>query len=147
MHVNFILLAGGTALNISADEGSKSQPPKLSSDQLTGFKETGMAGGLMVMASFKDGAAEGIIGRDVDTALIGEDTSLDLPVSEAGAEGERNVLVNRLKCLQDEGIASRSRLNAIGEGSVNDVDKEGRREEGDIIIVGVIQGEEVGAVG
>ena len=99
MRVNFILLAGGTALNISANEGSESRPPELSGDQLMGFKETGMAGGLMVVASFEDGAAEGIVSGDVDTALIGEDTSLGLPVSEVGAKGERDVRVHRLKCL------------------------------------------------
>ena len=32
MCVNLILLAGGTALNVSANEGSKSRPPKFSSD-------------------------------------------------------------------------------------------------------------------
>ena len=147
MRVNFILLAGGTALNVLVDEGSESQPPELSGDQLTGFKETGMAGGLMVMALFEDGTAKRIISGNVDTAFICEDTGLNLPVSKAGVKGERDVRVHRLKCLQDEGIAGGSRLNAVRKGSVNEVDKEGRWEEGDIIVVGVIQGEEVRAVG
>ena len=99
MRVNLILLACGAAFNISADEGSKSQPPELSGDQLSDLKETRVAGRFVVMASFEDGAAEGIISRDIDTALIGEDTSLDLPVSEAGSEGERDVFVHRLKGL------------------------------------------------
>ena len=108
MCVNFILLAGGTAFNVAADEGSKSQPPELSGNQLTGFKETRMAGGCMVMASFENGAAERIISRDIDMAFIGEDTGLHLPVSQAGAEGERDVLVHRLKRLQDEGVGGGS---------------------------------------
>ena len=101
----------------------------------------------MVVASFEDGAAEGIVSGDVDMALIGEDTGLGLPVSEVGAKGERDVLMHRLKRLQDEGVSGGSQLNAVGKGSVNEVDKEGRREESDIIVVGVIQGEEVRAVG
>ena len=87
MCICFILLADGTAFNISADEGGESRPPELSSNKLTCFKETGMAGRLMVMASFEDGMAEGIISGDVDVAFIGEDTGLNLPVSKAGAEG------------------------------------------------------------
>ena len=99
MCVNLIVLACGAAFNISVDEGSKSWPPELSSDQLSGLKETRVAGGFMVMALFEDVAVEGIISGDIDTAHIGEDTSLDLPVSEAGAEGERDVFVHRLKGL------------------------------------------------
>ena len=34
MRVNFVLLAEGTALDISADEGSESGPPEFSGDQL-----------------------------------------------------------------------------------------------------------------
>ena len=46
-----------------------------------------MAGGLVVMASFKNGAVEGVTGRDVDMALISKDTGFYLPVSEPGVEG------------------------------------------------------------
>ena len=34
----------------------------------------------------------------------------------------------------------------LREGGVNDVDKEGRREQGDAIVVGIIRGKEVGSV-
>ena len=99
MCVDFILLTGGTALNVSADEGGESRPPEFCGDQLTSFTETGMASGFMVMASVEDGTVEGVISGDVDTALIGEDAGFDLPVSKAGAEWERDVLMHRLKCL------------------------------------------------
>ena len=35
----------------------------------------------------------------------------------------------------------------MGEGSVNEVDKKGWRKEGDIGVVGIIHGEEVGSAG
>ena len=108
MHVNLILLAGGTAFNILADEGSEPWPPELSSDQLSGFKKTRMTGGFVVMAPFKDGAAEGVVGGDIDTSFIGEDFRLHLPVSKTGVKRKGNILVHRLECLQDEGITSRS---------------------------------------
>ena len=78
--VNLILLAKGAALDITADERSKAGPPKLSSDQLSGFQEAGVSGGFMIMASRKDGAAEGVVGGDINTALIGKDAGFDLPV-------------------------------------------------------------------
>ena len=35
----------------------------------------------------------------------------------------------------------------MGEGGVNQVNKEGRREEGDVSVVGVVRGKEVGSAG
>ena len=63
------------------------------------FQETGMAGGLVVMAAFEDGAAEGVVRRDVDTAFVSKDASFDLPVSKPGTEGERNILMHGLEGL------------------------------------------------
>ena len=59
----------------------------------------------MIVAAFKNVAAEGIICGDIDTAFVGEDSSLNLPVSKAGAEWEGNILMHRLKCLEDKGIS------------------------------------------
>ena len=78
--VNLILLAKGAALNITADERGKARPPKLSGDQLSGFQEARVSGGFMIVASCKDGAAEGVVGGDIDTAFIGKDAGFNLPV-------------------------------------------------------------------
>ena len=145
MCVGLILLAKGTAFDITADERGEAGPPEFGGDQLTRFEEAGVAGGFMVMAPCKDGATERIIGRYVDTTFVCEDAGLDLPVSETGAEGKRNILVHGLECLEDEGIAGRGRLNAVGEGGVDKVNEEGRWKEGDIGVVGVVRGEEVGS--
>ena len=99
MHVNFVLLAQGTALNIAADERSESRPPELSGNQLASFQEAGMAGRLMIMAMFEDGVAEGIVCRYVDMALVSKDAGFDLPVSEPGTEGKRNILMHGLEGL------------------------------------------------
>ena len=80
MHVNLVLLAKGTALDIAADEESKTGPPELGGDQLSGFQEAGVSGGFMIVASCKDGAAEGVVGGDIDTAFIGKDAGFNLPV-------------------------------------------------------------------
>ena len=101
----------------------------------------------MVMAPFKDDAVERIICRDIDTAFVREDAGFDLPVSEAGTEGKRNVLVHGLEGLEDEGITCRGGLDAVGEGGVDQVNKEGWWEKGDVGVVGVICGEEVGSAG
>ena len=79
------------------------------------------------MAPFKDGTAERFICGYVDTAFVGEDTGFNLPIGKAGAEGERDVLVHGLEGLEDEGVTRGGGLNAVGEGGVDKVDKEGRR--------------------
>ena len=75
------------SMYIAVDEGGKARPPEFSGDQLAGFKETGVAGGLMIMASLENGTVEGVIGGNIDTVLVGEDTGFNLPVSKAGTEG------------------------------------------------------------
>ena len=80
----------------------------------------------MIVAPFQDGTPEGIIRGDIDMAFVGEDASFDLPVGEARTEWERNVLMHGLESLEDEGIACRGGLDAMGEGGVDKVNKEGR---------------------
>ena len=114
---------------------------------MTGFQEAGVAGRFMIMTVLKDGAAKRVVRGDVDTAFVRKDAGFNLPVGEAGAEGERNVLVHRLEGLEDKGVTHRGGLNAVGEGGVDEVDEEGRSKEGDIGVVGVIRGEEVRSAG
>ena len=141
--VNLILLAKGTAFDISVDERSKAWPPKFGGDQLSGFQEAGVSGRFMIVALRKDGAAEGVVGGDIDTALIGKDAGFNLPVGQSGTEGERNILVHGLEGLENEGVTCGGRFNAVGEGGVDEVDKEGRQEEGDVGVIGIIGREKV----
>ena len=99
MGVGLVLLACRTAFDIAVDKGGEARPPELSSNKLVGFKEARVSGGFMIMAAGKDGSAKGVIGRNINAALIGEDFCLHLPVSKAGVEREGNILVHRLKCL------------------------------------------------
>ena len=147
VHVDLVLLAKGTAFNVAADKGGKSGPPEFSGDQLSCFQEARMSGRLMIMTACKDCAVKGIVHRDINTAFIGEDASLDLPVSQPRSEGERNVFVHGLKGLEDEGVSCRSRFNTVREGGVDEVNEKGRREKGDISVIRVISGEEVGTAG
>ena len=87
-----------------------------------------MSSSFMIVALFKDGMADGVIVRDVDSALVGKDSSFMLPVREVGAEGEGNGAIHRLEGLEYEGVISRGELNAIGESGVDDANKEGWRE-------------------
>ena len=89
---------------------------------------------------------EGVIAGDIDAALIGQDACVDLPVGEAGTEGERDVLVHGLQGLENKGIACRGRLDAMGEGNVNNIDEERWGKESDSIIVVIRVGKEVGTI-
>ena len=64
-----------------------------------GLKETGVTSGFVIVALFKNGMEEGVIGRDIDATFVNEDSGFDLPVSEAGTEWEGNILVHGLECL------------------------------------------------
>ena len=78
------------------------------------------------MAALEDGATEGVVCRDVDAAFVHKNAGFDLPVSQARTEGKRNVLVHGLEGLENKGVTRRGRFNVVGEGGVDEVDKEGR---------------------
>ena len=141
MSVNLVLLAKGAAFNISADKGSQPGPPEFGGDQLMHFQEAGVSSGFVIMASFQDGTAKRVVRGNIDTAFVGEDAGLDLPVCQLGTEGERNILVHGLEGLQDEGVTCRGGFDTVREGSVDEVDEKGQWEEGDVGVVGVIGGE------
>ena len=145
--VNLVLLAEGTAFDIAADEGGESGPPEFGGDQLACFQEAGMSGRLVIVAAFKNGAAKGVIGRDIDTAFIGEDAGFDLPVGQPGMEGEGDIFMHGLEGLEDERVACGGRFDAVREGSVDEVNERGWWEEGDVGVVGVVRGEEVRTAG
>ena len=90
---------------------------------------------------------EGVVDRDVDTAFVSKDAGFDLPVGEPGTERTGNVLMHGLEGLEDEGSSCRSRFDAMREGSVNEVNEKGRREEGNVGVVGVVRGEKIRAAG
>ena len=147
VRVNLVLLAKGTAFDVAADEGGESGPPEFGGNQLSSFQEAGMSGGLVIMAACKNGAAKGIVRGDVDTAFVGEDAGFNLPVSQPGTEGEGNVLVHGLEGLEDKGITCGGRFDAVREGGVDEINKEGWWEEGDIGVVRIVRGEEVRSAG
>ena len=99
VRVNLVLLAKGTALDVTADKGGEAWRPEFSGDQLASLQEAGMTGGFMIMAALEDGAAEGIVCRDIYTTFISKDAGFDLPVSEPGTKGERDVFVHGLESL------------------------------------------------
>ena len=142
-----VLLAGGASLDVFADVRGETGPPEFCRDELSSFEVTGVTGALMVMTSLENGVAKGIIIGDIDTALIGQNARVDLPVGEAGTEGERDILVHGLEGLEDEGVTSRSILDAMGEGYVDDVDEERWGKESNSIIIVIRLGKEVGTAG
>jgi len=82
----------------------------------------------MIVTSFKDGMADGVVVRNVDLAFVSEDSGFMLPVGEAGVEGEGNGAIHGLEGLEYKRVIGGGGLNAIREGSVDDADKEGWRE-------------------
>ena len=138
-----VLLAGRAAFNVFVDVGGEAGPPEFRCDELSSFEVAGVTGTFVVVTSLENGVAEGIVVWDIDMSLIGQDAHFDLPVGEAGTEGERDIIVHGLEGLENEGIACRSRLDAMGEGYIDNVDEERRGEESNSIVVIIGLGEEV----
>ena len=128
-------MAGRAAFDIFPDVGSETGPPKFSCDKLTSFQVARVAGSFVVVTALEDGVAKGVIIGDIDVASIGQDTRFDLPIRKTGAERERDVVTHGLKGLKNKGVASRGVLNVMGQGYIDDVDKEGRGKESDSIVV------------
>ena len=141
--ISLVLLAGRTALNVLADVGGKAGPPELCSDELSRFQVAGVSGTFVIMATLENRVTEGVVIGDIDVTLIGQDACVDLPIGEVGTEGKRDVVVHGLEGLENEGITCRGRLDTVGEGDVNNIDKEGWRKESNSIVVAVRVGKEV----
>ena len=129
MCVCLVLLAGGASCDVFADIGGQARPPEFCRNELPSFEVPRVTSTFVVVTSLENGVAEGVIVRDIDTTLVGQDACLDLPVGEVGTEGERDVLVHGLEGLEDEGVTRRGGLDTVGEGYVDNVDEErwGRR--------------------
>ena len=101
----------------------------------------------MVVTALEDGVVKGVIIGDIDAALIGQDIHFNLPIRKTGAERERDIIVHGLKGVKNKEVASRGGLNVMGQGYINDVDKEGRGKESDSIVVVVGLGKEIRVAG
>ena len=102
-----------------------------------------MTSTFVVVTPVENGVAEGIVAGDVDTTLIGQDACFNLPIGEVGTEGEGNAFVHGLEGLEDEGVVSQGRLDAMGEGDIDHVDEERRGKESNSIVVIIGLGEKV----
>ena len=129
MDVGFVLLAGCTTFDVFTDIGGKAGPPEFSCDKLLGFEVARVTSTFVVVATLEDSVPQGVVIWDIDAALIGQDACFNLPVGEAGTEGERKVIVHGLEGLEDEGVTRGRRLDTVGEGDVNNVDEERWRKE------------------
>ena len=96
MHVQLVLLACSTALNILADKLCEAQPLELSSNKLADLEVTGVSSSLMVVAAGEDRAMEGILWGNIDVALVCKDVIVKSPVRKVRPEGDGDVLQGRL---------------------------------------------------
>ena len=111
MGIGFVLLTSGAAVNILTNVGGEAGPPEFCCNELASFQVARVASSRMVVTLFKDGMAENVIIGDIDTALVGQDVRINLPVGEAGTEGEREIFIHGLECLEDKGITGGSGFN------------------------------------
>ena len=134
MCIGFALLADCASLDIFLYEGCKTGPPEFGSNQLTGFQVSRVTCCVVVMATAENDLSERGVRRNVDTIFVCENAFGVLPIGETRAKSRGNGAIYRLQGLEDERIGSRRGLDLVGEGGVDEVNKEGRWKKGDSFI-------------
>ena len=99
--IDFVLLAGGTPTDITLDIRSEAWPPKFRGNQLPSFENTGVTSSGMVMVSGNDGTPKVSVGRDIDVSLVSQNSSIIVPVREAGTESCRNLVWEGMESVND----------------------------------------------
>ena len=82
MGVHLVLLARGTAADVTANVRGKARPPKFRGNKLASFENSRMTSSGMVMVASNDRVVQVSISRDIDVALVSQDTSIIVPVRE-----------------------------------------------------------------
>ena len=82
MGVHLVLLAQGTATDITADIRGKAWPPKFRGNQLASFENARMSSSGMIMVSSDDRVAESSICGNIDATLVSQDAGIVAPVGE-----------------------------------------------------------------
>lgn len=123
MCVNFMLLARGTAFDIVTDEGSQTRPPKLTGDQLPGFKYTRVPRGRMIVVASDDGVPKGCVIGDIDSSLVSEDTRIIVPVGEVGTETGGDFARKSVECVKHERVRCGGSTKFLGKRGVKKVNK------------------------
>ena len=83
MGIDFVLLARGTSVDITANVRGEAWPPKFRGNQLVSFENARMASSGMIMVSSNDRVVESGISGNVDVTLVSQDAGIVAPVREA----------------------------------------------------------------
>ena len=86
MGVHLVLLARGTAADVTLNVRGKARPPKLRGNKLASFEDTRVASSGVVMVAGHDSVAQASVCGDINMVLVSQDASVVMPVRKAGAE-------------------------------------------------------------
>ena len=102
--VDFVLLARGTAADITLHIRGKAWPPKFQGDKLASFENSWVTCSRMVMMSGNYRMTEVSISRDIDLALVRQDASVIVPVRKVGMESSRNLARESMEGIKDQWV-------------------------------------------
>ena len=106
-----------------------------------------VAGSGVVMVAGYDSVAQVGVSGDIDTVLVSQDACVVTPIGKAGAESSRGSTRESMEGIENEWVRSRGGAKLVREGSIDEVDKECFREEGDRFIICVGCGDMIWATG
>src|SRR6267154_2070720 len=140
--IRFHFLAGTTAGNIVADEGTHTRPPVGAFYQLFSLVAAGVAGGDVVMVEGENPATEGV--GDVSAVFVEQDATIvvQAPVGEGGAHwwgAEPIEGVNSCRDSRFRGIRG-CNCKFLSKFSINETSEEGIREQRDMLVISVGRG-------
>ena len=105
-----------------------------------GFKNARMSCHGVVMVAGNDRMTEGSIIWDIDPSLVSKDSSIIVPVREAGVKVGRDFARECMECIEYKRVRCRGRAELVGERSINKVDEQCIGEEGNGLIVCICRG-------
>ena len=104
MGIGFILLTRHTSINVFLDELGHSWPPVSSSQELFSFQVSGESSSLVIMELSDQVQSEVVLIGDVNSSLVGENSSVIRPITELGSELCGEVFVHCLEGFQDNWV-------------------------------------------
>ena len=106
MGIGFILLTGCTSINVFLDELGHSWLPVSSGQELFSLQVSGVSSSLVIVELPDQVQSEVVLVGDVNSSLVGKNSSVIRPISELGSELCGEVFIHCLEGFQENWVFS-----------------------------------------
>ena len=139
MGIRLHFLTRTTSSDVVADEGTHTRPPIRALNQLLSFVMAGVAGGDVIMMDGKNPAVEGL--GDIGVVFVEKDAAVvtQVPIREGRAHRRGAESIKGINSCGNSRFRGIRRCNCkfFSKFSINEVGKEGIREQHDMLIISI----------